>query len=112
MRESMMAPRAPRSGAGRLVLMVVGCSVALCAQMKLARAEGAGLEPQPGMTCTVADGWWSLDRTQRTQPEPVKLLKLQALVTAEPGAWVQPLRGPMTDYHYHIALNRISDCRR
>ncbi len=64
-----------------------------------------------GMSCTVADGWWSLDRERPVQPEPVKVLAIKALTTGAPGAWVQPSRGKLTEHQLHIALDRLSDCR-
>jgi len=63
-----------------------------------------------GMTCTVPDGWWSLDRDRPTQPEPVKVLALKSLVTGAPGAWVQPLRGKLADQQLHLALDRLTEC--
>ena len=70
-----------------------------------------GVRQAVGMTCTVPDGWWSLDRERPTQPEPVKVLALRALVTGAPGAWVQPLRGKLTDQQMHLALDRLTECR-
>ncbi|MFX1681209.1 hypothetical protein PV762_18450 [Mitsuaria sp. CC2] len=63
-----------------------------------------------GMTCTVPDGWWSLDRERPRQPEPVKVLALKSLTTGAPGAWVQPQRGKLTDQQMHLALERLTDC--
>lgn len=64
-----------------------------------------------GMNCTVADGWWSLDRERPLQPEPVKVVAIKALTTGAPGAWVQPSRGKLTEHQLHIALDRLSECR-
>lgn len=81
----------------------------------LAAATGAMAAPAvpvaEGMTCTVADGWWSLDPNQPVQPEPVKVLTLKSLTTGAPGAWVQPLRGKLADQQLQLALDRLSDCR-
>ncbi|RZI57856.1 MAG: hypothetical protein EOP37_18510 [Rubrivivax sp.] len=63
-----------------------------------------------GMTCTVPDGWWSLDRERPQQPEPVKVLALKSLTTGAPGAWVQPQRGKLADQQMHLALERLTDC--
>ena len=77
-----------------------------------AMAADAG-EPRPraGMTCTVPDGWWSLDPRQPEQAETVLVVALRPLVTAEPGAWVQPQRGQLTGYQYLIPLARLRACR-
>ena len=64
-----------------------------------------------GMTCTVQDGWWSLDRERPIQPEPVKVLAVKPLTTGTPGAWVQPQRGKLSDQQLHLALERLTDCR-
>lgn len=64
-----------------------------------------------GMTCTVQDGWWSLDRERPTQPEPVKVLAVKPLTTGTPGVWVQPQRGKLSDQQLHLALERLTDCR-
>ena len=56
-----------------------------------------------GMNCTVADGWWSLDRERPVQPEPVKVVAIKALTTGAPGVWVQPSRGKLTEHQLHIA---------
>lgn len=74
-------------------------------------AEIDNAKVAPGMQCTVADGWWSLDRLQPQQAEPVRVIKLQALTSAEAGVWVQPLRGPLSDHQYQIALKRLLDCK-
>lgn len=98
--------------------MRVSCVTALmaagAAAMVSLSAVGAepAVEPKIGMTCTVADGWWSLDPKKPEQPEPVKVLALQALFTGEPGVWVQPLRGKLTDQQYHVAQARLSGCRK
>lgn len=76
-----------------------------------APADGAAAAVSEGMTCTVADGWWSLDPERPSQPEPVKVVMLKSLTTGEPGVWVQPTRGKLTDQQMHIALRRLSDCR-
>lgn len=76
-----------------------------------APAEAPAVTVSEGMTCTVADGWWSLDPERPSQPEPVKVVMLKALTTGEPGVWVQPTRGKLTDQQLHIALRRLSDCR-
>ncbi|WP_431047219.1 hypothetical protein [Roseateles sp. L2-2] len=77
-------------------------------------AQGAVAAPNHvdvGMTCTVADGWWSLDRERPEQPEPVKVVAVKPLTTGAPGVWVQPQRGKLTDQQLHLALERLSDCR-
>mgnify|MGYP000036943240 CR=1 FL=1 len=77
----------------------------------LLMAQSEQQAPRAGMSCTVADGWWSLDPAKPSQPEPVKVLELQTLLTGEAGAWVQPLRGPLKDHQFHIAQKRLGDCR-
>ncbi|WP_431266159.1 hypothetical protein ACQ859_13210 [Roseateles chitinivorans] len=74
-------------------------------------AAAAPGEVAAGMTCTVPDGWWSLDRERPQQPEPVKVLAVKPLTTGTPGAWVQPQRGKLTDQQMHLALERLTDCR-
>lgn len=101
-------------GAAVGVALLLGASLGPLMISDSAWAEEAGpakLKVKPGMLCTVADGWWSLDRQRPIQPEPVRVVKLQALASAEPGAWIKPLRGPMTDYEYLIAQQRLSDCK-
>lgn len=74
-------------------------------------AAPAEPEPRAGMVCTVVDGWWSLDPKRPEQPEPVRVVVLQGLPSGEPGAWVQPLRGKLTGYQYHISRARLTACR-
>ena len=65
---------------------------------------------KPGMTCTVPDGWWSLDPAKPVQTEPVKVLLLKALSSGEPGAWIQPLRGTLQNHQFQVAIERLTDC--
>jgi hypothetical protein len=77
-------------------------------------ATGAVAAPatvEAGMTCTVPDGWWSMDRERPVQPEPVRVLAVKTMSTGTPGAWVQPQRGKLSDQQYHVALERLTDCR-
>jgi hypothetical protein len=110
--DELKAPRRVLAGKrGLLAGLAVGAWLGSTLLGLPARAEGSEPKIKPGMQCTVADGWWSLDRQRPVQPEPVRVLKLQTMVSAEPGAWVKPLRGPMTDYQYLIAIERLSDCK-
>lgn len=78
----------------------------------LASAPAQAAEPiKPGMRCIVPEGWFSLDPEKPIQPEPVRVVKLQQLYTAEPAAWVQPLRGPQQGHQYQLALRLLSECR-
>lgn len=95
-----------RQRAARLAAVAAVLAAAMSGPVTASAAEVA-----VGMTCTVPDGWWSLDRERPTQPEPVKVLALRALVTGAPGAWVQPLRGKLTDQQMHLALDRLTECR-
>lgn len=68
--------------------------------------------PRPGAVCIVADGWWSLDPERPQQPEPVRVKGMHAAPwSAEPAAWVQPMRGPLTGHQYLIAVSRLQGCR-
>ncbi|QPF71478.1 hypothetical protein G8A07_00105 [Roseateles sp. DAIF2] len=67
--------------------------------------------PQSGMVCTVADGWWALNPQTPRQAEQVRVMKVQRLVSGQPGLWIQPLRGPLADYQFQIAAERAGDCR-
>lgn len=74
-------------------------------------ALAAPADVSVGMTCTVQDGWWSLERERPSQPEPVKVLALKSLTTGAPGAWVQPMRGKLADQQMQVALERLGECR-
>ncbi|MDH0867007.1 hypothetical protein [Mitsuaria sp. GD03876] len=100
-----------RAFAGGLSSTLAIAAMVLGASSAVAGPAGPAVEVAAGMTCTVRDGWWSLDPQQPIQPEPVKVLTLKALVTGTPGAWVQPLRGKLADQQLQLALDRLSDCR-
>ena len=85
--------------------------IGLCALAIAASGAVAAPAVDVGMTCTVPDGWWSLDRERPEQPEPVKVLALRPLTNGAPGAWVQPQRGKLADQQLHVALDRLTDCR-
>jgi hypothetical protein len=89
--------------------VTLACGLGLAPALLMAQSEQQA--PRAGMSCTVADGWWSLEPAKPSQPEPVKVLELQTLLTGEAGAWVQPLRGPLKDHQFHIAQKRLGDCR-
>lgn len=95
----------------RLLVLAVCMGSGFSSATQTAEAESQEPDIRPGMQCIAADGWWSLDRQLPKQPEPVRITKLQAMVSSEPGAWVQPLRGPMTGHQYLIAMERLSACK-
>jgi hypothetical protein len=95
-----------------VVARVLPAVIGLC--VLAVDATGAVAAPTSvdvGMTCTVSDGWWSLDRERPLQPEPVKVVALKPLTTGTPGVWVQPQRGKLSDHQFHLALERLTDCR-
>src|SRR5262249_55053212 len=99
-------------GAKRLlVACVVSMGVMGVTWAMQAQAEEREPTIEPGMQCLVNDGWWSLDHEHPVQTEPVRVIKVQALPSAEPGVWVQPLRGPLTGHQYQIALERLNHCK-
>jgi hypothetical protein len=95
----------------RVISRVLPSVIGLCALAVAATGAVAAPAVDVGMTCTVPDGWWSLDRERPEQPEPVKVLALRPLTTGAPGAWVQPQRGKLADQQLHVALDRLTDCR-
>lgn len=90
---------------------ILGLSVLSVLSMGATAAAAAPATVDVGMTCTVPDGWWSLDRERPVQPEPVKVLALKALSTGAPGAWVQPQRGKLAEQQLQLALERLTECR-
>lgn len=95
----------------RVISRVWPSAIGSCALAIAATGAVAAPAVDVGMTCTVPDGWWSLDRERPEQPEPVKVLALRPLTTGAPGAWVQPQRGKLADQQLHVALDRLTDCR-
>jgi hypothetical protein len=96
----------------RVRLCLLAPFLGLCAlTLDATGAVAAPATVDVGMTCTVPDGWWSLDRERPLQPEPVKVLAVKPLTTGTPGAWVQPQRGKLADQQMHLALERLTDCR-
>lgn len=80
----------------------------------LAPAIVQAQEPKPGAVCTVPDAWYSVPNTkpQATAPESVRVVLLAPLpTTTEPGAWVQPVAGPRAGYQFHIAAERLKECK-
>lgn len=97
---------------GRSLVLAAACGLTGMAVVGApAMANDVGTEPTVGLVCKVTDGWWSLDTKQPAQDEWVRVMKLQALPSARPGAWVQPLRGPLKDYQFLISARRIRECR-
>lgn len=98
----------------KVVVLIIGGLMATITSVSLAQAQAASDPagaPKPGASCVVPDGWWSMDPKRPEQPEPVKVVALQAMVTGVPGAWVQPLRGQLTQHQYHIASTRLAQCQ-
>ena len=105
----MNLPMPARRRAPILSLSVLSVLPVLAIGASAAVAAPAAVDV--GMTCTVPDGWWSLDRERPVQPEPVKVLALKAMTSGAPGAWVQPQRGKLADQQLQLALERLTDCR-
>lgn len=94
----------------RVLPAVIGLSALAAGANGAVAAPAAAAAVDVGMTCTVPDGWWSLDRERPEQPEPVKVVAVKPLTTGAPGAWVQPQRGKLADQQLHLALERLTDC--
>lgn len=109
-----MSRRDPPEGFFIALMAVLLLAFALALTAPSAASAGPGPElPAPGLTCTLADAWFgaTVDNPQDRRPWPVRVVKLQALPTAEPGAWVQPTSGRMAAYHFHVSAARLTECR-
>jgi hypothetical protein len=109
-----MSRRDPPEGFFIALMAVLLLALALALTAPTAASAGPGPElPAPGLSCTLSDAWFgaTVENPQDRRPWPVRVVKLQGLPTAEPGAWVQPLHGRYTAYQFQVAQARLTECR-
>lgn len=80
-----------------------------------ARAAELAEQIRPGMVCQLPGAWYSTTAADPapSRTEPVLVVALKPIpATAEPGAWIKPMRGPLTWAEYQVQASRLQECRQ
>lgn len=83
--------------------------------MRPAAAAELAEQIRPGMVCQLPGAWYSTTAADPapSRTEPVLVVALKPIpATVEPGAWIKPMRGPLTWAEYQVQASRLQECRQ